>query len=152
MIRLTPEEISQAKKLAQIRNTGMTQSRIRPGANEEQHFLCALGEIAFARLFGLKVEMIQKPEGDNGVDFWLDGRSIDVKTCEHQFPKLVCTADEKKMGSDIYVLAHRIQNKISFLGFITRRRFLEMKRGLIGIKGNPWYVTPENLYPITRLE
>ena len=89
---------------------------------------------------------------DNGVDFWLDGRSIDVKTCEHQFPKLVCTADEKKMGSDIYVLAHRNENKISFLGFITRRRFLEMKRVLIGEKGNPWYVTPENLYPITRLE
>ena len=48
MIRLTPEEISQAKKLAKIRNTGMAQYRNRPGANEEQHFLGALGEIAFA--------------------------------------------------------------------------------------------------------
>ena len=61
MIILTDQEMNQANELADIRNNGMTQYLNKPGQNRLQHFIGAKGEIAFARLFGLTVEMVQKP-------------------------------------------------------------------------------------------
>ncbi len=149
MIFLTDQEMNQANELADIRNNGMTQYLNKPGQNRLQHFIGAKGEIAFARLFGLEVEMIQKPEGDDGVDFILDGRSIDVKTTEHQYPKLIMR--KNKIRSDVYVLAHSKGNKVTLMGWIKKNTFIDNHKTLIGVEGSPWYVTNEMLKPITTL-
>lgn len=149
MIILTDQEMNQANELADIRNNGMTQYRKEPGLNRHQHFIGALGEIAFGRLFGLEVEMIQKPQGDDGVDFFMDGRSIDVKTSEAPFPKLISL--KSKIRADIYVLAHTKKNKVAFLGWIRKQNFIDKHKTLIGVQGSPWYVTNECLNPITTL-
>ena len=149
MIFLTDQEMNQANELADIRNNGMTQYLRKPGQNRLQHFIGAKGEIAFAKCFGLTVEMIQKPEGDNGVDFILDGRSIDVKTTEHQYPKLIMR--KNKIRSDVYVLAHSKGNKVVLMGWIKKNTFIDNHKTLIGVQGSPWYVTNECLNPITTL-
>ena len=149
MIFLTDQEMNQANELADIRNNGMTQYLRKPGQNRLQHFIGAKGEIAFARLFGLTVEMVQKPEGDNGVDFFMDGKSIDVKTTEHQYPKLIMR--KNKIRSDVYVLAHSKGNKVALMGWIRKQNFIDKHKTLIGVEGSPWYVTNEMLKPITTL-
>ena len=149
MIILTDQEMNQANELADIRNNGMIQYRKEPGLNRHQHFVGAKGEIAFARLFGLTVEMVHKPEGDDGVDFFMDGKCIDVKTSEAPFPKLI--SKKSKIRADIYVLAHTKKNKVAFLGWIRKQNFIDKHQTLIGVQGSPWYVTNECLNPITTL-
>ena len=149
MIWLTDQEMNQANELADIRNNGMNQYLRKPGQNRLQHFIGAKGEIAFAKVFGLTVEMVQKPEGDNGVDFFMDGRSIDVKTTEHQYPKLIMR--KNKIRSDVYVLAHSKGNKVALMGWIKKNTFIDNHKTLIGVQGSPWYVTNECLNPITTL-
>lgn len=143
--------MKQARDLARIRNTGMAQYRPVKGQNEQQHYVGALGEIAFARTFGLTVEMVQKPNGDDGVDFWLNGKSIDVKSTKVKFPKLISNNDET-LRSQIYVLAHINEPKVSLMGWITKSEFIRLHRVIIGLAHHPWYVTPENLCPITTLK
>ena len=149
MIQLTRTEIQMAETLAKQRNDGKTQYRTEPGANFNQHLMGLKGEIALARIFDLPIDTIKKPMGDQGVDFTYKGNTLDVKTVEHKHPKLF--ANENKIRADIFILAHTKNEWVTFVGWITRQGFIKRHRFLIGKKDSPWYVTPDDLFPLTML-
>jgi hypothetical protein len=73
------------------------------------HKIGCLGEIVFAREFGLSVDRTRRSDGDSGCDFIVQAGirrlKIDVKTNRHPDPYLLVET-EKIRRSHIYVLAH----------------------------------------------
>jgi hypothetical protein len=149
MIRLTQAEMQMAQALAKQRNEGKAQYRKEAGANLNQHLMGLKGEIALARVLDLPIDIIKKPMGDQGVDFIYKGNTLDVKTVEHKYPKLF--SNENKIRADIFILAHTKNEWVTFVGWITKQEFIRKHRFLIGKHGKPWYVTPDDLFPLTML-
>jgi len=77
------------------------------------------GEIAFSKIFNLPIND-QLTFGDNGVDFWFYGLSVDVKTISKLDHKLMFSSLEA-IKADIIVLffSHSIESA-SMLGFTTK--------------------------------
>lgn len=86
-----------------------------------------MGELVFARAYGLEVDERQRPYGDGGVDFWVPifGRThsltIDVKT--NTFGGEPCLLIPQRVlskgGAEIYVLMQYSNACINFVGWET---------------------------------
>ena len=106
-----------------------------------------LGEMAFAKLFGIPLDISYREKGDK-YDFLVNGVSIDVKTTgpkRKKGPGLVLRANEKgfeiPIGKDIYVFSYCAfddtlwkQAEIVFVGWCTKKELLTfpVEKGILG--------------------
>lgn len=100
----------------------------------EQHCWGTFGEIAFAKTFGYSYSDVRTDlsNGDGGVDFVMDGVTIDVKTIAYDWPKFAIVSREQVRKSAVDVLVFVTPNSVlkprsaRFIGWKRRARFLEL--------------------------
>ncbi len=91
----------------------------------DMHIIGLLGETAFAKEFGLQVDNeIHAWAGDDGWDFELNGKKVDVKTCVYyDDPELKIRIDKYVPEVDLYVLC-AVKNlqmqQVDLVGYATR--------------------------------
>lgn len=114
VVELTAEQIQQALDLAEQRNATYWRQDggVVFGDRDAltSHQIGLLGEIAFARLYGLEVDTSVYHRGDDGTDNTLFGATVDIKATATQKmarPELLVRAD-KDLSADTYVRAHVI--------------------------------------------
>jgi hypothetical protein len=123
----------EARELAQRRNAshgGHPGNCSTPGDPLAPHVKGAMGELAFARAFGLPVGAVHASGGDDGVDFHVRlhcGGNIvadilvDVKTTERTPPELMVKREHlQKNKTHIYVLAILRDGVPTLVGWETR--------------------------------
>ena len=76
-------------------------SSTRP-LSKDYDYIGVAGEVAFAKEFGLKVDVAVKPGGDKGIDFILPIGTVDVKCYRKPYNLL---REVGKIHADILVLA-----------------------------------------------
>ena len=82
----------------------------------DYEYVGLIGEDEFAKEFGLKMNLELKRRGDKGVDYYVKGYKIDVKTLrDARFLKV----EFNKCRADIYVLYHYIDavDTAEFIGW-----------------------------------
>ena len=95
----------QLRELAkQIRAKAPYRHNARDWSDEDKDLMGVLGERAFSIALQVAMVVVPRPGGDGGIDFWLNGFSIDVKTIRSGYRYLL---REDKAGNmaDILVLA-----------------------------------------------
>tara|TARA_Y100000034_G_C6718609_1_gene317797 strand:- start:116 stop:472 length:357 start_codon:yes stop_codon:yes gene_type:complete len=73
-----------------------------------------MGEAAFALQFGLRIDRSLRPAGDKGIDFWVKGASVDVKTARKAKNMIV---EVGKVSADLYVLGQYYDDGVDLLGW-----------------------------------
>ena len=84
------------------------------------------GELAVAKAFELAFDPFRGIGVDNGIDFWWNETSIDVKATPYATGKLIFI-DPNKFKSDIAVLAIEVEEDLYRVpGWISKERFKEV--------------------------
>lgn len=97
---LSPDDLALARRMVDVRSRS---EPIKKSAELEG----ALGEVAFARVFGLSVPEPVAKHGDGGVDYTLpSGATVDVKTISGSEPWRLGLLVPKRLRSGLYVLVH----------------------------------------------
>lgn len=153
---LTRQDKKLALKLARARNRGKSNDSFNGKATPKQkvadNYRGLLGEIAFARTFGLEVNRTISPSGDDGYDFTLkDGITVDVKHRSKRGNDLALESDSlDDFTADVLVLAWS-KNPVELVGWITKVRM-----AFVGVReewstGWKLYARPRDLLPMERL-
>ena len=89
-------------------------------------------ESCFADKYGLAMDKELKPSGDNGKDFIINNKTIDIKAARKAYNLIV---EKGKVKSDIYVLAQYcdVTDNIDFLGWAAKPRVLNAPGTWVGI-------------------
>jgi hypothetical protein len=146
---MTARELSWIRQNAHPNGT----ERFYADRYEEDRIGCA-GELVFADIYGLEVDLAPRPCGDEGLDFTLqDGTTIDVKTARKPYYLLVKCASRDKCA-DVLVLGKYFSDDIvEFLGWEIRDTLLACPRRDIGRKGIvSHYLAAERLIPMNWLD
>lgn len=102
IIQLSPVEMQMAKAIGNMRKTASKGGKTRTMVSDND-YLGSCGEIAFADFMNVPYDWRNKVTGDGGVDFTLNGVTIDVKctrgTLSHRL-----MVHEGKVFADVYVL------------------------------------------------
>lgn len=98
------EYIEDAAKIRQDMHAGLGHRGRNMGDDLRAHKIGLAGEFEFALRFGGEVDMTLRPFGDGGVDFRMNGYTIDVKTAEKPW-YLLYLEEKLPVAADIYVLA-----------------------------------------------
>jgi len=140
---LSMEDVGNLCVLAKLRNR--KEDRIRTDVLRddigayETHIIGLLGEVAFAKHFGLQVDSeVHEWHGDDGWDFDWHGKKIDVKTCLYfDEPQLKVRIDKIVPDVDVYVLCAVKKTEmqhVDIIGYATR----EMLNGAERKKYGDW--------------
>ena len=108
------------------------------------------GEYAFAEAYGLSVDETERPGGDSGSDFVVNGITIDIKTARKAYNLIV---EEGKIKADIYVLAqYEGDTDATLLGWATRRQVSMAPTKDFGYGINNHYISKGLLSPMPGLK
>lgn len=132
-VKLSDNEIKKAEKLAEERlstlpkdekgNVDHDSDMARGTVSiEETHSLGALGEIAASKLFNIEIDRSVSSTGDEGYDFVLNNKKVDLKVKEHSDPHLMIRADRVDEGHfddvDAFMLVYREDERtFTFVGY-----------------------------------
>ena len=105
VVTLTPVELQMATAVGKMRTEASAGAKTRTMKTDNDE-TGACGEIAFADYFHIPWDWRNKPEGDGGIDFTVNGVTIDVKTTKGG-PDRRLMVKEGEVFADIYVLALR---------------------------------------------
>ena len=132
--------------------------RLYPEDPARENIVGAIGEVWFARLYGLKVNEENMPEGDGGIDFVvnLNGRdvAIDVKCAQRRPPYLLVKESHlhKHPAADFYVLGMLDRGQVTFVGWETRGIMALMPTGVFNSDVEKSYFRrAESLRPMQQL-
>lgn len=130
IVKLTPEEVAQARGVGQQRNAakrGLRGNRFCRRYDDEQvHIIGVLGEMAVAKRFGLVPGFHALPGGDGGYDLVINNKTLEVKTRNGPNADLLVYADMADFTADRCVLCWRFtDDMIGIVGHIDRMAFLE---------------------------
>lgn len=151
-VRLDAFALADALLIAERR---FTSGSIHGIGSFERNYLGALGEVAFAQYFGLPSNRFIAAGGDGGVDYTLNGRTIQVK-CGSSFhgnkPDMIFRSKDY-FQSDIAVLT-RVMNlvTIELVGCISRDRFMRDCRTKNMGHGAHYFVAAGDLTHVDRLK
>lgn len=122
IVELSPEDMALAKEIASKRDGQKKGYSSSAYWNKSSHYCGILGEIAYARHYGVPVDSNLDPLGDDGFDLRILGLSIDVKTTKYSPPILKINSMDD-MKSDMLALA-LVQGGcfIELCGFCDRER------------------------------
>lgn len=96
----TPEDMEYGREMARVRMR--TKSRKPMGELEG-----SLGEVAFARIYGLNLPVIEVKRSDGGVDFTMaNGATVDVKSTSGERPEILGLLVPKRIRAGIYALIY----------------------------------------------
>ena len=110
----------------------------------------ALGEIAFARVFGLGIPEPVVKHGDGGIDFTLpSGATVDVKSISGPEPWRLGLLVPKRLRAGLYCLVHVDfeNNTATLLGWQTGGSSAQRGED----RGDHWRVKQRDLLPMTEL-
>ena len=93
IVNLTNKEVDYGLAIAEKRNNKPSHTNKAFNGNSLLiHQVGVIGEIAFAKQFGLSIDDTTRPGGDSGYDFVMDGNKIEVKSRDlksYDFPDLL---------------------------------------------------------------
>lgn len=118
----------------------------------EEESIGAAGELAFGRLFNVRVDRNSRPKGDGGIDFEIPWYlKVDVKTA--RVPKYLFVKDtDIDKPIDIYVLAHyKPDGEIEFLGWATRSQMKKQPTQQTKYGFTNHYLRADQLRPMQEL-
>ena len=143
-IKLTKRNLDKAKKLAEARDEKKSKfGHGRHGklakSSYNAHYIGLLGEIALGKALNSKIdEKIYSDSGDDGYDFTVGGKTLDVKTSAHEMAwddpllKVPCQTQkdvDKLEKSDIFVAVSLNQktNEVRIWGWVDRETLTDRK-------------------------
>ena len=114
-----------AESIAKVREEGKELLKSNRPLSYDYEILGLMGEMAFADFSGYEVDTSQRMDGDKGVDFVIDGYTIDVKTARKAYNLIV---EVGKVKADFYVLASLVsQYEVELIGWETGREVSSSK-------------------------
>lgn len=121
-IQLTHVEIQMAEAVGKMRTKACSGFQSTVKMTNDNDYLGACGEIAFANYMDTDWDWRNKKYGDGGIDFTLNNKTIDVKCTrgDDQFRRLMVV--EGKVSADVYVHTvhdEMIEGLISVVGWET---------------------------------
>ena len=150
-ITLSPTDLEMAHRWAERRNKGKYQGGSFDNKTPfENHLLGVKGEIGTAKYLRASLDGTHKPDGDNGIDLIYKGCTIDVKSTNHEYPKLI-VPDLKKLKADLLVLCTVKEHLVNIHGWMKSEDFRFMCEYLFGVKYPYYYVPCDQLEPINKL-
>ena len=150
-VRLSVEDINFATELGKKRSASMGHKDTKNSKNFfankppwHRHVVGAIGEVAFAKVTGQKVDTKTIGRGDGGVDF---KNGVQVKATEKKYkPDLIISKRQFNMKKGtIYVLAWIKLPVVEFVGGISRQKFDQLKTLKRFQHGEAWVVKHELL-------
>ena len=150
-IKLSDEDINFATDLGKRRSASMGHKDTKNSKNFfankppwHRHVVGAIGEVAFAKVTGQKVDTKTIGRGDGGVDF---KNGVQIKSTEKKFkPDLIISKRQFNMTKGtIYVLAWIKLPVVEFVGWISRQKFDQLKTLKRFQHGEAWVVKHELL-------
>jgi hypothetical protein len=121
----------------------------------EENVIGVKGEMAFAKIFGLKMDEEVRPDGDKSVDFVLQyparDLSIDVKTARKPI-YLFLKKKDAPGAADILVLAGIVDNTVRFLGWEKKSVVMEAPTKDFGYGIVNYYKHNTELRPMGALD
>jgi hypothetical protein len=128
-VNLTPDDLRDIYQEAHDRDARHEDARNWDIDREQTHIIGLKGEVAFANLYGLSVDLSARPDGDGGVDFrcsWLnDTVTVDVKTTTHGDNPWLCVREDSDKRADRYVLAVANDTEVNLVGFADRQTVID---------------------------
>jgi hypothetical protein len=140
---VSPDDRELAARMVEVR------SRTEPGKPSAE-IEGALGEIAFARVFGLAVPEPVAKHGDGGIDYTLpSGATVDVKTISGPEPWRLGLLVPKRLRAGLYCLVHVDFDTglVTLLGWQTGGASAQRGED----RGDHWRVKQRDLLPMTQL-
>jgi len=151
IVKLNPLECRIVKLIAESRN----KADINQGVKDkkfvnsydslELNLLGVGGEMAFGKLFKAYPDFTSQPRS-GGSDFIINGRTIDVKTVNHETPLLMTPLWKKKNPSDLYVLMNGKIPYIIFVGWTRKKDFIRPENIKNLGHGDCFCLEPRELY------
>lgn len=113
-VSLTEEEIGLARKLADGRSKPKEnyESTRHYTDDEDEHFHGVLGEMAYAKHYGVELDDSCSVLGDNGIDMTILGYTVDVKTVNLYDPPILKLYSLHDWKANLYALARRVENSV----------------------------------------
>lgn len=153
IVTLTANELIFASLLANERNAKKRSTNRRFSTRQDYtiHLYGVISELAFAKLIGIYPDTAFK-YGDDGVDFLIHGKSIDIKCRMNERDGDLLINVGSKI-SDIYVKAYVFPEdirKVEFQGIATKKMILESQIINLGY-GDRHSIGLDRLIPIDRL-
>ena len=155
IIRLTKEELSNARQQAKLRNQLTTLTRKfddkkdKNRTSEDLNIMGAIGEVCFAKIFDKPLILT---EGiDDGTDFYLTDLGIDIKATPNTrsgVHLLFETREAFKSSVSVLFQATNDPNMVKCCGWISKKHFLEIAEQW---QNGSWAVHEDNLRPIKDL-
>ncbi len=145
-ISLSEEDIKFAEDLGKKRSASMGHKDTKNSKNFFsdkpgwwRHYIGALGEVAYSKATGHKVDTETIGRGDGGADF---PNGVQIKsTMKKHKPDLIISKRQFNMKKGtIYVLAWIKIPKVEFVGWITRSKFDTLKQLKKFQHGEAWVV------------
>ena len=126
-VRLSDEEVQKTKHIADLRSVPKEHcaSTRRWEKSGNYHFHGMLGEVAYAKHYNVSHDEIARPNGDDGYDLSILGKTVDCK-CVNYDPPILKLTSLKDFKCDLMALARRVDdNNIELCGFIDLPTFLQ---------------------------
>jgi len=146
------DDIVLAKKIASRRGKKKYSKKYSSHSQAGTHKIGLLGEIAFWRVAGLKLDLKTQARGDGGVDFRIGNCPIQLKTRDtnrYTRPDMLIEDDQEKQS--IYVLAELDSTDIStvtLVGWATRSHIGSASDNIYGKR---FVVSRRDLLPMGEL-
>ena len=99
---MTPDYLTLCRVAAERHDLHRDHASSRP-LSDGYELVGLVGEAEFSRLFNVPMNLERMAGGDNGVDFVINGRTIDIKTARKAFNLIV---EQGHVCCDVYVLAN----------------------------------------------
>jgi hypothetical protein len=152
-IVLTEDEYQECVEIAKRRQNcrnGYSRSNYYDDLYEE-NVVGVVGEMAFEKLTGLPMDRSVRPKGDGGIDFEIDGHTIDVKACRNPV-FLLLKYKERNRCADILVSAkYDNERTIEFLGWQHRHTMFMMPKKRWWQDILAYYIPTDELHPMINL-
>ena len=133
IIKLTDKELDWCKDLAMKRSGSMNHADTKNSSNFFKrkpawwrHYIGVIGEFAYSKHTGEKVDILTIGKGDSGSDFKY---GVDVKSSnsKNRPPLLLFANQFKRKVAKHYVLAWVKENSVELIGHIKRKKVIELK-------------------------
>jgi len=157
-IRLTESQLGYAESVAKGRRQNphtKTRKFAKNRSDWDIDFLGAKAEVAISMPLGCEINEDSKPKSssnyDMGIDFSLNGLSIQVKATEHKNGRLIFK-DSYEFNADIYILAYVNADIIEVRGWISREKLMTARGMHVeGPLKNTWVTENKHLSSVFSL-
>jgi hypothetical protein len=132
------------------RKGGVTDAQMGPQASEETDRIGICGEFAFCKVFNLYPDMTIGPR-KGGVDAWINGMAIDVKTTTCAHGRLLATTKKADRACDVYALVIGEPPTFTMAGWAHSYELLRAEN-LVNLGYGPGYALHrQRLHPMDQL-